>query len=202
MGGSGSGHWYRYSAKDTVDGLHSLDINWLNRNGYLTPGRWSPICWKRGEEQTGSIGLRAEQSCLTLDYRWQRYGQEWENVKEPVYLTWTSCHYGGSRPWFICPAISCGRRVGKLYSAGKYFLCRHCYDLAYESQREDLKSRLLRKTQNIRRRLGGSASLMEPFPWKPKGMHWKTYFRLRHIAEDAEDRQWAILDRWLRTMRR
>jgi hypothetical protein len=26
-----------------------------------------------------------------------------------------------------------------MYGLGKYFLCRHCYDLRYESQREDKK---------------------------------------------------------------
>jgi len=26
--------------------------------------------------------------------------------------------------------------------------------------------------------LGGSASLMDPFPARPKGMHWRTYRRI------------------------
>lgn len=29
---------------------------------------------------------------------------------------------------------------------------------------------------NIRRRLGGSANMLEPFPSKPKGMRWYTYW--------------------------
>jgi hypothetical protein len=46
-------------------------------------------------------------------------------------VAFTSCHYGGSRPWFVCPA--CERRAGKLYVlAGRPF-CRSCHDLTYFS---------------------------------------------------------------------
>jgi len=30
----------------------------------------------------------------------------------------------------------CGRSVNNLYGAGRLFACRHCYQLAYASQRE------------------------------------------------------------------
>jgi hypothetical protein len=33
---------------------------------------------------------------------------------------------------------------------------------------------LLLKAQKIKLRLGGSANVLEPFPDKPKGMHWRT----------------------------
>jgi hypothetical protein len=39
--------------------------------------------------------------------------------------------------------------------------------------------RALGIVQRWRRRLGGSASLLEPFPKKPIRMHWRTYQRLR-----------------------
>jgi hypothetical protein len=102
-----------------------------------------------------------------------------QNVNESIPLTWTPCHYGGQRPWFRCPGWGCGRRVAKLYLGDGAFRCRHCLDLGCESQRETPAFRLLAKAQNIRLRLGGSASLTEPFPSKPKGMHGCTYARLR-----------------------
>ncbi len=37
-------------------------------------------------------------------------------------------------------------------------------------------------------KLGGSPSLADPFPDKPKGMWWRTYWRLRKEAEEAEYR--------------
>jgi hypothetical protein len=42
--------------------------------------------------------------------------------------------------------------------------------------------------QKVRRRLGGSPSLDEPFLSKPKGMWWRTYEPLRETAERAEIR--------------
>ena len=45
--------------------------------------------------------------------------------------------------------------------------------------------RSLEKARKIRMRLGGSADLLEPFPEKPKGMHRRTYLRVRALAEAA-----------------
>jgi hypothetical protein len=38
----------------------------------------------------------------------------------------------------------------------------------------------------IKMRLGGSNDPLEPFPQKPRGMHWRTYLRLRDQANAAE----------------
>ena len=120
---------------------------------------------------------KPERVILTYRHRSGPSGK-WKGVREPVALTWTACNFGGERPWFICPGAGCGRRVAVLYGPGRYFLCRHCYDLVYESQREDKMYRALRRAQKIRKHLGGSANMMEPFLEEPKGMHWKTYERL------------------------
>ena len=109
----------------------------------------------------------------------------------------TPCNFGGERPWFVCHRVTCGRRVAILYGPGKYFLCRRCYDLRYESQREDNKDRALRRAQKIRQRLGGSANMMEPFPDRPKGMHHDTYMRLRSEHDEAEIEHPASAREWL-----
>ncbi len=59
------------------------------------------------------------------------------------------------------------------------------------SQRERSHDRALSQTQDIRIKLGGSPSLAEPFPDKPKGMWWRTYLRLRGVAQEAEYRSWV-----------
>jgi hypothetical protein len=158
--------------------------------------------WPRAGRETGSIRGAVEGSDrpkrLLLLYRHRSGpGGEWEDVHEPVSLDWTACNFGGERPWFICPGADCGRRVAILYGPGRYFLCRHCYDLRYESQRENGMSRALRRAQAIRERLGGSANMTQPFPEKPKGMHWKTYERLWWEHHEADMEQLSGMREWL-----
>jgi hypothetical protein len=128
-------------------------------------------------------------------------GGEWEDVKEPVSLEWTPCNFGGERPWFVCPGVvngkRCGRRVAILYGPGKYFLCRHCYDLRYESQRKDKKDRALRRAQKIKTRFGGSANMLEPLPERPKGMHHDGYMRLFREHHEAEWKYLTGMRVWL-----
>ncbi|MDA2934410.1 hypothetical protein MYX82_08705 [Acidobacteria bacterium AH-259-D05] len=196
MGGSGSGNWYRWSKKDTVDGCRSVDIRRWHREGLLRPGTSSSWAWLDEDGQKkAEIRMCVMLGMVKLVYRCRSTGEsEWQDVEESVPLDWTCCNYGGIRPWFVCPGVvnghHCGRRVAILYLAGRYFLCRHCYRLAYESQREHRASRLVRKAQKIRRRLGGEPGFIHPFPAKPKGMHWHTYQRLRAEAELAEDYSW------------
>jgi hypothetical protein len=113
---------------------------------------------------------------------------------------------GGLRPWFRCAVHSngryCGRRVAKLYAAGELFACRHCYGLAYESQQEPMHQRGLGKAQKIRMQMGGSQNMFEPFPDKPKGMHWLTYDRLRSACDVAETRSTMGMMRFVDRLQR
>lgn len=206
MGGQGSGNWYRFDKKTTTGECHSVDVRYLHRHRLLRSGGWFSLRWTMGERETGSIGgsveghLRLRPERVILRYRHRAgMGGEWEDVWEPVDLTWTGCNFGGERPWFACPGsfAGCGRRVAILYGPGRYFLCRHCYGLVYESQRENAMYRALSKAQAIRERLGGSANMMEPFPKRPKGMHHETYWRLCEEHEEAEMAQLVGMREWL-----
>ena len=90
----------------------------------------------------------------------------------------------------------CGRNVTKLYGAGKLFACRHCYGLAYASQQESSNQRGLYRAHRCTC-LGGSVNMFEEFPDKPKGMHWRTYDRLRGRYDMAEARSMVGLERFL-----
>ncbi len=202
MGGVGSGNWYRFDKRTTTGECHSVDVRYLHRENLLKPGRWFSLRWSRADRETGSIGGVVEgmetPERVILTYRHKRgSGGEWEDIREPVPLTWTVCNFGGERPWFICPGVGCGRRVAVLYGPGRYFLCRHCYDLTYQSQRENKMYRALHRAQKIREKLGGIANMMEPFSEKPKGMHLTTYDRLLWEHHEAEMEQLIAMRAWL-----
>ena len=208
MGGVGSGDWYRFGKKTTTGECSSVDVHYLHRRDLLKPGRFFSLRWSRAGRETDSIRVMvagdgrpasARGERVVLIYRHRLPGGEWEDVTEPVPLEWTPCNFGGERPWFLCPRSSagCGRRVAVLYGPGKYFLCRHCYSLSYGSQRENEVFRALHKAQAVREKLGGSASMLEPFPEKPKGMHWRTYERLREEHDRAEAAQLLGMKEWL-----
>jgi hypothetical protein len=58
MGGAGSGSWYRWHKRDTVEECRSLDIRRWQRDGLLTEGRYFGWNWTRNGEQIASIGLK------------------------------------------------------------------------------------------------------------------------------------------------
>lgn len=190
MGGFGSGR-PSGSGKSTVEACRSINVNRLHREGCLVPGWSGGWEWKRDGKRVAWISLRTEENRLVLDYRYRRNNDDWQSIKEPVRIIRVPCSYGGNRPYFICPGvvngIECNRRVVKLYGADRYFLCRHCYRLAYSSQREDRMDRTLRRANNIRQRLGGEPGMCSVFPRKPKGMWLRTYDRLRNEAFKAEE---------------
>ena len=183
MGGYGSG-W-----KGKVENCRSIDVNRLSKEGCLRPGSWVSWEWTVDGEQVASIGLRATADELILNYRVCRNGEDWTDVEEAVPLARSPCRFGGMRSHFVCPGVkngrSCSRRVTKLYLGGQYFLCRHCYDLAYASQSEGPHYRLMRRADKRKIALGGPGTVSS-FPPKPKGMHWRTYHRYMDEIRAAE----------------
>ncbi|MGZ8227981.1 MAG: hypothetical protein ACXWT3_15300 [Methylococcaceae bacterium] len=185
MGGFGSG---RKFGVDCTEDYRSIDIRRWQREGYLTQGRYLDWQWLRNGEKVAAINVKIETGRLRLIYSYRRNGDEWESLNYLVRLQTTSCNYGGLRYWFTCPAVGYGRRVAVLYLGGKYFACRHCYRLAYKSQRETVGDRATRKADKIRDKLHWELGILNGNGWKPKGMHWKTYHRLRAKHDDYVDR--------------
>ena len=187
MGGYGSGRTgYNQKAED----CRSLDVNRFRREGILTEGRCGNWVWSRDGEEVGRIGYSFTPSGLVLDYRVRAYGGDWEAINETVPIAYVPCNYGGTRPYFLCPGYvdgrRCGRRVGKLFSGGRYFLCRHCYSIAYRSQSETRYDRALRRANKSRMALGGDPGTAHWIAPKPKGMWKRTYERHREQIERDE----------------
>jgi hypothetical protein len=179
----------RYSGKNTVENCRSIDVLRWNSLGYFrSPMRFS-WTWTYDNGEVASVNVETQHSSVTLRYRARSYEEDWSNVEQQVPIDWKPCLDGRKRPWFICSVyangVYCERRVRKLYGAGRLFACRHCYNLAYASQHESLRYRGLGKARKIRARLGGSPNMLEEFPEKPKGMHWRTYDRLRATHDVA-----------------
>ena len=156
MGGLGSGYYFHWKKKTTVEACLCLDANYWMRKGVLRAGLiFSSACrWtdgRTGEEQS-AIGYTVD----TLDLASARLQLNYTNGEETIHyaipLQVTYPHFGGLRWWFVCPLERnerlCNQRVGKLYlpPAGRYFGCRHCYELTYRSvQKHDKRVDFLRK---------------------------------------------------------
>lgn len=187
MGGYGSG---RLGHKQRAENRRSLDVNRLHREGCLEPGRTGNWVWSRDGREIARIGYRTDDDRLFLNYRVRLCGSDWEDIEQPTRLTYTPCNFGSKRPYFLCPGAiqgrHCGRRVVKLFSRGRYFLCRHCSNIAYSSQSETRADRLLRRANKLRIALGGEPGMVHWIAQKPKGMWQRTYQRKRFEIEWCE----------------
>jgi len=156
MGGYGSGGWgFLHDKKTTVEECRWVDVGRFKREGMLLEGQtWGGSWWWKDNEgkQVASIDVTSCTEWVRLSYTitYTAGDREPEKIAYTVPVVWTPCNFGGRRPWFVCPGQNCGRRVGKLYfpryALAKYYLCRHCYDLSYESrQKYDKRVAALRK---------------------------------------------------------
>ena len=161
--------------KSCTEDYRALDVRKINRAGRLTPGSACSWSLSRNGNTLASINLQAGLDSVTLNYRQRAHDGEWRDMAYPVRLAYTACHLGGQRVWWQCPAAGCNRRVAVLYGGSGIFACRHCYKLAYRSQREN---NAYAPADKLRKRLGWVAGVAHPPGDKPKGMHWKTYTRL------------------------
>ena len=177
MGGYGSG---KRGWKGKTDASRTLNVSLLAKEGCLQPGFRGGWQWMREGEVVASIVMWMEPGSLVLEYSIRHQGQDWQKVKQPVPILWVPCHFGGQRAYFRCPGVvngrACGQRVVKLYGAGRYFLCRHCYNLSYPTQSMQRPDRLLHRANKRRVALGGHAGTAYGVD-RPKGMWHKTFDR-------------------------
>ena len=232
MGGRGSGRPENQNRKETTEQRKSLNVLVWHREGGLAPGtvfEWGHHWWRDAcNIEAFSSGLLRDPAlrihvsadwndevtvplaaCLKIEHlRMRRQSPEW------VEIEWSPCHFGGTRPWLVCPG--CKSRREKLYftqthntqthntqtrnepvnhSSEPCHRCRICLGLAYESQRQDAPRRAAEKAKRGRRKAAGLwgalGGLTLPFPERRKGMHWGTYERLRAAAEEAEQEWWV-----------
>jgi len=182
MGGYGSGRCRYFSSKTKVEDCHKWRIAGLK--DYLIPGHWGTTHWMIGEQESGSVSFRVlgdeNPEALLLSYTIGARSGNPQDFNYRVNLTTTPLPWGGVRYWFICPLWGCYRRVGCLYlpPGGKYFGCRHCYDLRYKSQFE------WHIDKGIFERM--AFLMQDDYP----GIYWKD---IRNVLEDKPARHWGGL---------
>ena len=138
-------------SKSIVENTNRLSVFFLKKHGYLPQGKssnYGGIKWTRGDWENnisflvstaGNESETSGESYVELIYTVTPYSSgEKADIRYKVPLVTAPCHYGGKRYWFICPlsknGIYCGKRVGVIYFEGKYFGCRYCTQVAYQSQ--------------------------------------------------------------------
>lgn len=174
--GAGRPGWRR-----KIEQCLRLDVRRLAKGGLLRAGISTNWRWTNSYtgEETGSVGIRVEDLRIVLNY-----SAGGTAVTFPILLARTACHYGGTRPWFICPR--CGRRCAVVAHGGRRWACRRCLNLAYSVESEDETGRLWRKQSKLEARLAGDYQ-------RPKGMHWKTYHEILQRVADIEERKDLLL---------
>jgi hypothetical protein len=169
-------------------------------------GRTRTYTWSTRGRLLAEIHWRLSRDGLDLLYTEddKRTGEkQLHSYRVPT--SWTPCGFGGERVWLVCQSAyggMCNRRVAKLYKppGQAKFLCRHCWGLTYASRQSNQVVVLRERAQAIRRRLGGTASMQEPFPERPKGMHRDTYERLYEEYKRLESAMWARVFRQVKCL--
>lgn len=173
MGGRGSGRRSSYCGKPETSDSMPLDIRKITRKGLLVPNSSFSWQWLVNDQQVAGISIRVDLQSRVLSYRMKSTS---EVVEQRVQTQTSPCHLGGRRHWFTCPR--CSKRVAVLYAPGRTFACRQCGGLAYATQK-NVGDRAMTKTDKLRKRMGWQAGILNDNGGKPKGMHWKTYQRLK-----------------------
>jgi hypothetical protein len=177
---------YWGSGRRTVEQTRSIEIGALQRAGYFAAPKQGWWIWQRKDEITGSA---------RIDWN----GDQLRIRDQAIDLARAPCRFGGYRLWFRC---SCARHVSTLYSpSGRPWACRHCYRLTYATRQAIPRDRHLMRAQGIRQRLGGSRNMLDPFPPKPKGMHWRRYDRMRDVHDQASNLYLGLAAEWVEKLR-
>lgn len=101
--------------------------------------------------------------------------------------------------YISCPY--CQKKKQHLYITSKALGCRQCLNIHYPCQSERPRDRLMRKIRSKRKSIWGASYpdvnnlFAHPQHWsKPKGLHWKTFNRLKDELNQLERRYWPMVD--------
>lgn len=118
---------------DVAELRRMIDQGWFSGEITYTHGIGKhPHTYQRiGDDARGAV---------TLEYDTLFHGHQGVGIRYAY-------QEGSRRRLWQCPSMECGRMVGVLYRphGGAYFLCRHCWGVAYSSQYESATDRMWRR---------------------------------------------------------
>jgi len=175
VGGIFSGRKPAQNTKPSPEEFITLDVRELRKEGGLAPKQSYNLHKYSCGLKMGILAVTTRQDRLSLQYTAVNE-QNRQCSSQSVAIDWTPCHFGGRRPWFVCPNESCDKRVAILYGPHR-FLCRNCHGIAYQSQRETEIQRLIRKMETLRAKFSGPTKTIGSSQElsRPKGMHQQTF---------------------------
>ncbi len=172
--------------RDTCEGSLRLEMPWLRKKRYLEGLRAGSVYWNSSRYPEQSVGITVD-TVSAIPFVLLHYVQtSKEGVKTSfdykITISSIPCRFGGRRYYFQCPlsrnGVMCNRRVGVIYLCGKWFGCRKCHDLAYDSQQESRRAGYggLFKYWGLSMKLEDRTEKMRVKYWK--GRPTKRYLRL------------------------
>jgi hypothetical protein len=130
------------AAKFLAGECKRIDIKKLKEWGYLEEGsRTGCLAWENNRIPI-EVFIMEDFGFMRLAYDYSPSAAMFvppgqiQHHDYKILIVSTRPRFGGYRYWMICP--ECKKRIGVLYlPPGEHrFLCRHCYNLRYESQME------------------------------------------------------------------
>ena len=90
--------------RPVVEGRTCIDVRAWQRAGLLRPGQMFRFSWSRRAEPADEV--MPMNAAVVLLFPWRASDTAmWKPVSQHVPLTSTPCHFGGTRPWFLCRSV-------------------------------------------------------------------------------------------------
>lgn len=159
------------NVKTLVEEHFNINCNIFNRKGLLSPGTLFYIDSIVGSGAMLSIKVQVQTDALHLRYRLNS-----RTYTQNVSTLYQNCHFGGKRPYFICPKC-CLKRTALYLGKTDYFLCRTCQRYAYRSQRLNAHQRHANRAMNLKKKLISADQPCYSIE-RPKGMWTRTFDRI------------------------
>lgn len=148
----------------TVEQSKRIPLTLMKKNGHLENRMYEGVFnwWHNGHDNGSANFLvdsrhSAQENYLELSY----IHVSGEEIQFRIKMDYTVPHFGGRRWVFICPIQGCSNRTRILFQVGKYFGCRKCAGVIYNSQNNPELTRgypwvvydLERRKRNIKRKV-------------------------------------------------